>query len=66
MRAEPAYSRLFGELQSHYDRYKNELATARLWKEAPEVGIGAEFDLGSHLVRFQSCSRLIVRRVSSR
>ncbi|KAL7411658.1 NAD binding Rossmann fold oxidoreductase [Mrakia frigida] len=43
----------FGELsefESHYDRYKNELATARLWKEAPEVGIGAEFDLGSHLL----------------
>lgn len=42
----------FGELsefESRYDRYKN-VAAVKLWKEAPAPGVGAAYDLGSHLI----------------
>jgi len=43
----------FGELsefESHYDRFKNEAATNRFWKETALPGSGAAYDLGSHLI----------------
>ncbi|KAM0750822.1 NAD binding Rossmann fold oxidoreductase [Meredithblackwellia eburnea MCA 4105] len=44
---------VFGELsefESHYDRFKNEPATTKLWKEEPRAGSGSVYDLGSHLI----------------
>ncbi|SGY14877.1 BQ5605_C013g07144 [Microbotryum silenes-dioicae] len=38
------------EFTSHFDRYKNEAATTKLWKEKDLPGKGAAYDLGSHLV----------------
>ncbi|GAA5891162.1 hypothetical protein JCM5296_004915 [Sporobolomyces johnsonii] len=43
----------FGELsefQSNFDRYKNEAATTKLWKEKALPGSGSAYDLGSHLI----------------
>ncbi|CED85287.1 Predicted oxidoreductase [Phaffia rhodozyma] len=43
----------FGELshfESYFDRYRNNLAPSRQWKETPGPGSGAAFDLGSHLL----------------
>ncbi|KAK4049143.1 hypothetical protein OIV83_004339 [Microbotryomycetes sp. JL201] len=38
------------EFQSNFDRYKNEAATTKLWKEEDRPGSGMHYDLGSHLV----------------
>ncbi|KDE07452.1 hypothetical protein MVLG_02317 [Microbotryum lychnidis-dioicae p1A1 Lamole] len=38
------------EFTSHFDRYKNEAATTKLWKEKDLPGKEAAYDLGSHLV----------------
>ncbi|KAL7416462.1 NAD binding Rossmann fold oxidoreductase [Mrakia frigida] len=44
----------FGELsefESHFDRFRYELAVgSRAWKETKAPGVGAEYDLGSHLL----------------
>lgn len=43
----------FGDIsdfESHFDRYKNEAATTKLWKEQPLPGSGIVYDLGSHVV----------------
>ncbi|KAL8278605.1 hypothetical protein RQP46_008897 [Phenoliferia psychrophenolica] len=43
----------FGELsefESHFDRFKNEAAVTKMWKEAALPGSGAAYDLGSHLI----------------
>ncbi|KAK4705239.1 hypothetical protein P7C70_g970, partial [Phenoliferia sp. Uapishka_3] len=40
------------EFESHFDRFKNEAATTKLWKELALPGSGAAYDLGSHLVAF--------------
>lgn len=38
-------------IKSHFDRFKNEPATTKLWKEKALPGSGSAYDLGSHLVR---------------
>ncbi|KAK4055839.1 hypothetical protein OIO90_003094 [Microbotryomycetes sp. JL221] len=43
----------FGEIsefQSNFDRYKNEIATTKMWKEEDRPGSGSLYDLGSHLL----------------
>lgn len=37
------------EWESHFDRWAPQLPTTRLWKEQAATGIGAFYDLGSHL-----------------
>ncbi|KAM0786540.1 hypothetical protein ACM66B_001997 [Microbotryomycetes sp. NB124-2] len=46
---EGAFGQL-SEFQSNFDRYKNEAATTKLWKEEDRPGSGSHYDLGSHLV----------------
>ncbi|GAA5846589.1 hypothetical protein JCM3766R1_007123 [Sporobolomyces carnicolor] len=38
------------EFQSNFDRFRNEAAVTKVWKEQPNPGSGLAYDLGSHLI----------------